>query len=352
MKILYCGPKFDYGLKNSGFSMEHRVFYDTLTKFDNSRHEVYYYPFDEKLKELGYKKMQSDLIDFAEQNKPDVFFSIFFQDEVAIETLRSLKRLEITTMNWFCDDHWRFNNFSKYYAPVLDWVITTDKDSVERYKSLGQKNVVLSQWGYNHFINTPAKKSFQDISFIGKKYGKREMIVEKIKQEGFNVKCFGGGWNGGRLEYEEMLSEFNHSKINLNFTDSSGSWSKKRLAKIFLYKRLDQSYHLYPPNLIAEQIQSFKQSMASAQIKARFFEVTGAGGFLLSAKAPGIEDYFVPNKEIVLYSDIPDMLLKISYYLKNNDLREKITKAGNERVLKDHTMEKRFLDIFKTSGVL
>jgi spore maturation protein CgeB len=31
------------------------------------------------------------------------------------------------TANWFCDDHYRFGNYSRYWAPCYNWVITTDE---------------------------------------------------------------------------------------------------------------------------------------------------------------------------------------------------------------------------------
>ena len=82
------------------------------------------------------------------------------------------------------------------------------------------------------------------------------------------------------------------------------------------------------------------------QIKTRDFEAPCCGSLLLTKDTKEIAEYFVPNEEIITYKDANDAAEKIKYYLKNEDEREKIAKKGYERVIKDHTYEKHFLEIF------
>lgn len=67
--------------------------------------------------------------------------------------------------------------------------------------------------------------------------------------------------------------------------------------------------------------------------------------------ADNIEKYFVPEEEIVVFSDFNELIEKIRYFLIHDIEREKIRSAGYERAQRDHTFEKRFLDIFKTIGI-
>ena len=55
------------------------------------------------------------------------------------------------TVNWFTDDHWRFDRFSRHFAPAFDWSITTDRDSLPKYEAIGYENVILSQWACNGY---------------------------------------------------------------------------------------------------------------------------------------------------------------------------------------------------------
>jgi len=69
---------------------------------------------------------------------------------------------------------------------------------------------------------------------------------------------------------------------------------------------------------------------------ARAYRLMANGGFVLANHSKGIEDIFEVGKEIATYTDHKDCLEKIKYYLKHEDEREEIAKAGRARVLKDY----------------
>ena len=81
------------------------------------------------------------------------------------------------------------------------------------------------------------------------------------------------------------------------------------------------------------------------QIKARNFEVPGAGGMLLTENAPGIEKYYVLGKEIETFTNLDELVEKINYYLNNNDKRDDIAYAGNIRTCKEHIYDERMKDL-------
>ena len=87
------------------------------------------------------------------------------------------------------------------------------------------------------------------------------------------------------------------------------------------------------------------------QIKGRNFEIPGSGGFLLTSNADNLDEYFVPEKEIAVFSGIDDLIDKTRYYLVHVDEREAIRLAGHERALRDHTYEQRFRQIFEKMGL-
>ncbi|MGE3550308.1 MAG: TylF/MycF/NovP-related O-methyltransferase [Geobacter sp.] len=73
----------------------------------------------------------------------------------------------------------------------------------------------------------------------------------------------------------------------------------------------------------------------------RIFEVTGSGVFLLAEHYDNISDYFEPGVEIETFRDSAEMLRKIRYYLDHPDEREAIARRGQERCLRDYSMERR-----------
>lgn len=88
----------------------------------------------------------------------------------------------------------------------------------------------------------------------------------------------------------------------------------------------------------------------SNDINYRTFETTGCGTFLLTNYTPGLEKLFDIGKEIVTYSSIQDLSEKVSYYLNNDDERNRIAKAGYEKSKANHTYyerSKKIIEIIK-----
>lgn len=79
----------------------------------------------------------------------------------------------------------------------------------------------------------------------------------------------------------------------------------------------------------------------------RIFDIMGCGGFLISNYQEEIPELFLPDKEIVLFDSIPDLIDKIGYYLKHEDERLAIAKAGFERIKKDYSYTSRLAEMLE-----
>lgn len=351
MKILYIGLKNDYGRPDRGYSFEHNNFYETLNNME-SIDQLIYFPFDEVLREFGRDRMNEMLLEKAEEAKPDLCFFFLFTDEIKKETITTLRERGFITYNWFADDHWRFVNFSKKWAPLFSYFSTTDGKSFEKYKKMGLKNAIKTQWACNkRQYKKTGKELKYDITFVGQAHGNRRKLIDFIKSKGLRVSVWGSGWGGGRIDQEEMIKIFGESKINLNFTSSSGIWNKKAIAKIFLNRRADDTYQVYNPASWPANFMSWVNKGAE-QIKGRNFEVPGSGGFLLTGDADNLSDYFEDGKEIVIFKDMKDLIEKAKYYLSHEDERAAIAEAGYIRTITDHTYENRFNKIFSEIGLI
>ena len=220
MTILYVATKYDYGKPEQGYSFEHYNFYDALLRMG---YDILYFDFVTLMQEHGRDWMNRRLLEVVKAEKPDLMFTVLFKDELKMDAVREISENAGTvTVNWFCDDHWRFNNFSRYWAPSFNWVVTTAQSALPKYAEIGYKNVIKSQWGCNHSLyrklDLPLK---YDVSFVGQPHGNRRGTIQALRKAGVNVNVWGQGWETGRLSQEEMIRVFNQSRINLNLSNAS-----------------------------------------------------------------------------------------------------------------------------------
>jgi len=347
MKLLYCGLKYDYGDKNKGFSFEHINFFNTLSKMSAIK-KLDYLPTDEVIKNFGKDYLNETIVEKAKKEKYDLIFFFLFKDEFYSETLKYLKdNLSIPTVAWMADDHWRFENYSKYNAGLYTSYVTTDENSLLKYKQNKIGNVFLSQWACNHFLFKPSiMKKNSKVTFVGMSYGARNKEIEYLnKGNNIKVECWGSGWSNDKLTTEEMINVFKSSSINLNFTKSSNQKNFKNLVKVILRKDGDE-YKFNSFNQVKDNFKTFLQK-DTRQIKARIFEITGVAGFLLTETCEYLDKYFDIDKEIVTFENTEEAKKKINFYLKNEKLLNLISLNASKKILNEHTYEKRFTKIFK-----
>lgn len=82
-------------------------------------------------------------------------------------------------------------------------------------------------------------------------------------------------------------------------------------------------------------------------LSQRVWDVMAAGGFLLMNYQEELFDYFVPGEDMDYFESEEDMLAKIDYYLKNDDVRAQIAKNGYEKIVKYHSPSNRISQIIK-----
>ncbi len=286
-----------------------------------------------------------------------MLFCYLLSEEIKRDTIAYITtKTQTKTFNWFADDHWRIPVFSRYWAPLFTMVSTTDPLALGVYKSYGITNVIKSQWGANPFLyfkQDEAKNPGNlDVTFVGKKYGKRGGYFESLEAAGVPSKAFGGGWPAGRVDHQKMLEIFSYSKINLNFSETYFYGAKekfKQLAKLFVAKELG-SYKFVGHHFF-DNLRAMRGTQKKC-IKGRVFEVPACGGFLMTGESDDdITPYYTPGKEIVVFKNTDDLIEKCKYYLSHNEERQAIAKAGYDRTMKDHTYLKRFEEIFQAMGL-
>ncbi len=330
MHVLYVAMRNEYGDPSRGLSFEEMNFRSSL---EGMGHELTTFDFMERTKRDGVAQMRSELISLAAELEPDLAFFILFTDQLDTKTIEAVGREGgCPTVNWFADDHWRFDDFTRHLAPAFDLAVTTDEDSLPKYRQLADTRVHLSQWACNRYAYSRVTSEVRHgVTFIGQPHGDRRQTVEMLADGGLEVECWGFGWPSGPIEHAQMVEVFASSRINLNLSNSSEvPGLKAGLRRVLRFN---------PP------------APRPPQIKGRNFEVPGCGGFLLTERVPHLERYFDLDREVAVFDGAGDLAEKIRYWLERERERQQVADAGYRRVLAEHTYDHRFAAIFEELGL-
>ena len=295
-----------YGDPSRGLGTEFAAFIPALLRLG---HEVQHF---ESWNKQGYRdlaELNEKLLEAVERFRPNVMLTVHMEYEVWLETLEIIRaRGDVATISWSADDSWKYREVSRYIGRAYHAMTTTYGYVVPRYHADGIGNVLLTQWAVNSDwlkAPLPAAECRYPVSFVGAAHGDRKSVVSKLHEHGIEVACFGYGWPNGPVSAERIPEIMRESVVSLNFANSRGE----------------------------------------AQIKARTFEVPGAGGFLLTGHAEGIERFYRPGIEVAVFRDFGELCDRISYYLTHPGERDAMACAGHARTCSDHTYEQRMAEV-------
>lgn len=300
-----------------------KVFESYCDGIKDNCEEYYYIDYIDLYLKKGQRLFEKQIEDMVADKKIEAIFFIWWSCDLTID-LHFLERLSQKTklvMNFF-DTEYYFEAVDRYYAQLADLVILPDSLSRYRYEHLGiYAHTSFALYNGDDYKNNHISDKDIDVSFVGNlKNADRLEYVNYLKSNGINVQTYGTASDNGFASFDEMISIFNRSKINLNFTTLAES----------------QNYIVSPPTIN----QRIRQS------KGRPLEIALCGGFILSQYAAGIEDMFSIEKEFDLFSSKEEMLQKIQFYLANEEKRMEIAENGYQRALSQYEARSGFKIIF------
>lgn len=263
--------------------------------------QVVIYDYLKRRAEIGRKAMNEEIIGLVRREQPKYVLWTSFYYDIGGSTFQAIRQAGAFVVGWFCDDDWRFDSYSKYWASYLDYCVTNDINVVPKYIAIGTPALRSIP---NSGVDVPGdwvrRAEKYDVTFVGTiRFADRQSFTDRIKQEGLPITIFGEGTTG-YVSFDEMIAIFQNSKINLNFSKAGAfTWTRQK--------------------------------------KGRVFQVCLAGGFMLTENSPDIDTYFEPGKEIAVFEDENEMIEKIRYYLAHEEERLAIARAGWERATKSYS---------------
>lgn len=271
----------------------------------NLGHEVYFYD--------TVNPEEKNFTKIVDRFKPDLIFCCLTNDariapfEPWEELIKYTTSGTVKTFNWFCDETWRFESFSKAACHYFTVCSTPEVEYIEKFKTeANYPNIILGMWHSNiDFYPRELQSKEFDVLFCGHLNQGRVRFLEALSATGIDVQ------HGHGLEYQEMLQALSRAYIGINFS---------------------KNYNGDTPVL---------------QIKGRMFEVPAAKTLLLTEYAPGLENYYRLDNEIVTFTTPTEMVEKTQALLQNPSLLAQIASNGHRRFMRDHESHIRLKQVLE-----
>ena len=302
MKVLCVFGKHQYGRSDLGIGTEYAAFIPALK---NLGFHVFHFESWNRSVYPDFAELNRSLVTTVERTCPDLMLVVQMHYEIWIETLTWIRKYtNVKMICWTTDDSWKYREVSRFIGRYYHTITTTYDYRLRNYHADGIRNVLPTQWAAKSqslMEPWPAGECRYGVTFVGAAHGNRKKRVDAIRKAGIPIQCFGAGWPAGPIPEAKIASIMRGSLVSLNFANAKGR----------------------------------------NQIKARNFEVPGAGGFILSEKASGLGRYYKIGEEMEVFDDTKELIWKIKYYLSAHEHRDRIARAGFERTKRDHTYERR-----------
>lgn len=193
--------------------------------------------------------------------------------------------------------------------PHIDLALTAAPECAEWYMKEGCPALFFPEASDpDIFHPRPELPKIHEVCFVGGCYGIREKIIEALRNSGIRVSAFGSGWENGRIGIESVPKLFAQSKIILG-------------------------------------VGTIGHCSDFYALKMRDFDGPMSGSCYLTHDNDDLHRIYKVGEEIVTYQSVSDCIDKVNYLLKHDAEREKIAETGYQRVVNEHTWEKRFLSL-------
>ncbi|MBI5373964.1 MAG: glycosyltransferase [Candidatus Schekmanbacteria bacterium] len=311
-----------------------------VERFDMSRFYALYKEIDKitydktnaaKLKGLFLSLIGEMFVARVLETRPSMIFALA-QSPLSMDIVKRIKPLKIPLCYWFVEDY-RLMQYWKDIVQHYDYFFTIQKGEFhEEIGRMGMKNYFYLPAACHPDIHKPLPLEEEematfksDVSFMGAGYYNRRSFFKMLRD--YDFKIWGTDWpnddpffknavqrDSERISIEDTVKIFNSTKINLNMHSST--------------------YHS-------------GVNPHGDFVNPRTFEIAACGGFQLVDYRSDLEGLFKVGEEIETFSDIQDLRRKMSYYLDHPEERNKISEKARQKVLADHTYEKRMTEVLR-----
>lgn len=258
-----------------------------------------------------------NLVDKAHQCQPDILFviSTFTYSPKVLDRLRrdcGVKKMIgwcVEGPTWLKDPNQEAALYDHYFCIHEHGI---HHPSIQHLPALG-----FDPDTYSHLPGTPKT---HDLVFVGREKKRRVEWLSQLRD--CKLELFGPGWQKTAL-------------------------STNLVADFICGPELNQ---LYNASKIVLNVSAWANDTADC-LNLRILDVPATGSLLLTDYAPGIDQYLIPGKEVVVVKTPGEMLEAARYYLAHEDERELIASAGLARVRQLETYPQKMRRLLESCAI-
>lgn len=286
-------------------------------------------------------KINKQLLDAAEEYMPDVLWAEK-QEYFRPDTLQKISSLGIKLVHYTPDPYfslsWKRTKLLDACLPLYDCLITSKKYEMEDYKDVN-RNVLYMPLGFAESVHRPTippsstlkSRYASDVSFVGGWEPRRESYLGALAGEvDCALKVWGYGW-GHVVDGKWTLRRWWSMRRNAGGEVFSIE-KNKSLSRFIMGDEVYGDHYSWALSGARINI-GFLRKICPDQHTTRTFEIPACGSLLLADRSDEHSDFFKEGEEADYFSSKEEMIDKVSFYLKNESIREKVAQKGYQRCM-------------------
>ena len=267
-------------------------------------------------------KVNRDLVDTVIDELPHILF-IYRPILISKKTLIKIKnKSPRTTIISYNNDDPFSSQYAWYYwlrykrsISYYDVIYSYRPSNIDQYKRHGAKKVNLLPPWFIKEKNFPielkpndAVKYQSDVVFVGHyENDDRLDIIRGLIKSGLKVALYGPEWNNIAVN-DNVLNGLYPVKY-LSGDEYNKAFCGAKIALV-LYSSLNNDVYT-----------------------RKCFEIPATSTLMVAKRTKEMQEFFKEDKECVYFNNIPELIEKINFYLKNDSLRKMVSESGYRRAM-------------------
>jgi hypothetical protein len=313
------------------------------------------------------------------RRKPiDLFYSYLLTRIIVPDIVDEIRRLGIVTVNFHCNNVHQFHLVEEI-APRFDFCSVPERQTLVKYKAVGARPLYVPMAANPHRYKPYNVRQLFDATFVGARYLTRGDFLKALLTNDIDVKIFGEGWvqptpwRRFRRRFsclgEESKGLFGVVRGLLSAVRPLASGIRQRQRRRSLAPSDDKLFaaNVREPVSDSKYVELFSRSAISLgftavdkldpngqplrHVRLREYEAPMSRALYFVEYCEELEEFYVPDKEVVVFRTPGELVDKARYYLKNTRDAEKVRDAGYQRARREHTWAHRFRKLFELVGL-